>query len=450
MMNSRRQNRRAAPLIALLLIVFGLVLMFLLPKFQIPISGIVSEDLLNFLPTPTPFDPDNEYSYHRGRGEYAVALYHIESETALNGWTAQDFIREGNLWRDMGDVNRALPYWEAAAAQEPSPNLLRQIADIYLQRGEWGLALERIQSLLLLAPNDIWALYYGGLLLAPSDPTGAYPYLARIASSTSPDATVAAELTNLIGTNPTDPEIALGVGAILATAEEWSLAENAYQYAANWYYPFPEASAYVGLMRAQQGKNGDDWINEALRLAPDSVVVQSVAGVYWRAVGEFALSESAFITAIILDPQKPSLYAELGLSYWAMGNRTEAEVWLQTAQLLAPDEPNIQAVLDKFYDEDTLLVSSPLLAFSEGTVGTDDPAVISANGWALHINGDSVAGLTMVEQALSEDPENPRALFDKARILQETGRSEEARPIFEQLAAGDSPFAAIASRLLEN
>ena len=76
--------------------------------------------------------------------------------------------------------------------------------------------------------------------------------------------------------------------------------------------------------------------------------------------------------------------------------------------------------------------------------------MISANGWALHVKGDSVAGLAMVEQALDMDADNPRALFDKARILQETGRAEEARPILEQLAAGDSPFAAIAARLLEN
>jgi tetratricopeptide (TPR) repeat protein len=449
-MNSRRQNRRAAPLIALLVIFLGMGLIFLLPMFQIPMGDILLEEPLPIPASPTAFDPDNEYNYHRGRGEYSVALYHIESETALNGWTGQDFIREGNLWRDMGDSSRALPYWEAAVALEANPNLLRQIAEIYLQRGEWGLALERIQSLLLLAPNDIWALYYAGLLLAPSDPASAYPYLARIASSESPDAPIASALTNLIGTDPNNPEIALAVGAILASAEKWSLAENAYQYAANWYYPFPEASAYVGLMRAQQGKNGDSWINEAIHFAPDSAVVQSVAGVYWRAVGEYAQSETALITAIIFEPDNPSLYAELGLTYWGMGNRIDAEVWLQTARLLAPDDSDIQVVLDSFYAEDALMVSSPMLAFSEGTVGSNDPAVISANGWALYVNGDAVAGLAMVEQALAMEPANPRALFDKARILQETGHSEEARPILEQLAAGDSPFAPIAARLLEN
>jgi Flp pilus assembly protein TadD len=155
------------------------------------------------------------------------------------------------------------------------------------------------------------------------------------------------------------------------------------------------------------------------------------------------------IIALILQPNVPSLYAELGVTYWQMGNRIEAETWLQTAAILAPDDTNFQNLLNQFYAEDTLFVSSPMLIFSEGTVGTNDPAVMSANGWALHLNGESAAGLALVENALLLDPNNPRALFDKARILQETGRAEEARPILEALAAGDSPFAPLAARLLE-
>jgi tetratricopeptide (TPR) repeat protein len=447
MANLHRQNRRAAPFFALLVIVLALGMILFFANFQ-PTIGIGEPELtLPIVASPTPFDPENEYNFHRGGGESSVALYHLEAETALNGWTAQDYIRAGNLWRDMGDANRALPYWEAAVAQEPNANLLRQIAEIYLQRGEWGFALERIESLLVLAPNDVWALYKAGLLLAPSDPNAAYPYLARV--SDSEYAPTASAISQIIGTDPNNPQIALRVGSILANAQEWSLAENAYQYAANWYYPFPEASAFVGLMRAQQGKNGDAWINEAISLAPDNALVQSVAGVYWRAVGEYAKSVDALILAIILQPNAPSLYAELGITYWQMGNRIDAETWLQTASILAPEDTNIQNALNQFYAEDTLLVSSPLLAFSDGTVGTNDPAVISANGWALHLNGDSTAGLAMVENALSIDPTNPRALFDKARILQETGRAEEARPILEGLAAGDSPFAPVAARLLE-
>lgn len=452
MMNSPRLNRRAAPSIALLVIFFGIGLVFFFANFQAPAESNNQEAISSVsqapIPSPTAFEPDTEYTYHRGRGEYGVALYHLEAKASLSDWTAQDYIRAGNLWRDMGDSSRALPYWEAAAQLEANPNLLRQLALIYLQRGQWGLALERIESLLELAPNDTWALYYGGLILAPSDPNGAYPYLARISESNY--APLATAISQLIGNNPNDPQIALRVGAMLANAEEWSLAENAYQYAANWFYPFPEASAYVGLMRGQQGKNGDAWIQEAAALAPDSGLVLSVAGVYWRIMGQYAESESALIQAIILQPNIPSLYAELGITYWEMGNRVDAETWLQTAQILAPNDGTIQSTLTSFYQEDTLLVSSPLLAFSDGTVGLNDPAVISANGWALHINGETERGLAMVEEALVIDPINPRALFDKARILQDMGQIEDARPILEYLAGGDSPFAPVAARLLEN
>ena len=186
------------------------------------------------------------------------------------------------------------------------------------------------------------------------------PILARISDSNY--APLANAISQVIGNNPRDPQIALRVGAMLANAEEWSLAENAYQYAANWFYPFAEASAYVGLMRGQQGKNGDAWIQEALTLAPDNGLVQAVAGVYWRGVGEYAASETALIQAIILQPNVPSLYAELGITYWEMGNRVDAETWLQTAQILAPNDGTIQNALNRFYEEDTLLVSSPLLA----------------------------------------------------------------------------------------
>src|SRR5690606_28948989 len=118
--------------------------------------------------TQANYAPIAEYDFHRSRDELQVALYHIEAESALNGWTAQNHIRAGNLWRDMGNLGRALPHWEAANATEPNANLLRQIAEIYLERGEWGITWERIQTLLDLAPNDAWSLYTAGLLIAPS------------------------------------------------------------------------------------------------------------------------------------------------------------------------------------------------------------------------------------------------------------------------------------------
>ena len=56
--------------------------------------------------------------------------------------------------------------------------------------------------------------------------------------------------------------------------------------------------------------------------------------------------------------------------------------------------------------------------------------------------------MAIVEQALIIDPDNARALFDKARILLETNRVEQALPILQQIADGNSVFSGPAQGLL--
>lgn len=458
---------RVAPLVALLVIILGLIFVFwgmpnlpdldifLTPATEAPVVSESTEQaeptIIPTLVPPTatfvPINSANAYDVHRSRGEMQAALYHIEAQSLQDGWTAQSHIRAGNLWRDMGDVSRALPQWEAAMRLEPNPNLLRQIAEIYIERGEWGVAWERIQQLLQLAPNDSWGQYYGGLIIAPYDPTRAYGLLGQ-ATSIQTYARTAFDVQQAIGSEPTDPEIALRVATILAGANEWSLAENAYQYAADTFYPFAEATAYVALMRVQQGKNGERWIQEALSLSQDNAEVHYIAGVYWRAAGEFAQSESNLMLAILFDSNNPTFYAELGTTYQDMGNRFEAEIWFQTAVLIS-DDPIFEQALASYYQEETFLLPQDMMQYGRG-ISANDPAIQSASGWTLHIQGDTEAGLAQVEAALERDSDNPRALFDKARILIDLAEIDEARPILEDLAEGDSVFANAAARLLES
>jgi tetratricopeptide (TPR) repeat protein len=458
---------RVAPMIALLVIILGIVFVFwgipyfpnLILFFATPTQTSIgseaspsplSPSLTAIISTATfiPINLENSYESHRSRGEMQAALYHIEAQAKMNTWTAQDHIRAGNLWRDMSDLSRALPHWEAANLLEPNPNLLRQIADIYIQRGEWGMAWARIQQLLQLAPNDSWGLYYGGLILAPSDPTRAYGLLGQVAGIEQTYASTAYDIQQAMGNDPTDPEIAIRIATVLASVSEWSLAENAYQYAADTFYPFPEATVYVALMRVQQGKNGVRWIEEALTLSQDNAVVHYIAGVYWRDVGEYAKSEANLILAILFEPNNPTFYAELGTTYREMGNRFEAEIWLQTAVLIS-DDPIIAQALASFYQDESYLLPQDYLQFSRN-LDANDPAILSAKGWTLHLQGNSEAGLAQVEEALSIDPNNPRAIFDKARILIDLAQNDEAIPLLQQLAEGDSVFAEAARRLLES
>src|SRR4051794_2863523 len=57
-------------------------------------------------------------------------LYQLEAQSAREGWTSDRLRMAGDLWREMGDLTRAVPYWEAAA---PDATVLRDRAQAYLE-----------------------------------------------------------------------------------------------------------------------------------------------------------------------------------------------------------------------------------------------------------------------------------------------------------------------------
>lgn len=447
-------SRRVAPLLVLLVIILSIIGLrsTLFQETDSPEQVAIEVTATPAItPTPSPFDPQTAYQQNRIKGQLQVALYHLLAQTLTDGWTTENYIQAGNLWRDMGDTDRALPYWEAANQAEPNALLLRQIALIYMARGEWGAAYEHIEALLLLAPNEPWGLYYGGLMLAPYDPTTAYGYLGRVADLDREYAATARSIMDIIVGNVTDPLVSIRVGAAMANAEEFSLAENAFQHASSLYYPFPEAEAFTALMRVQQGKNGNGWMERAIAQAPQNGTVRYLEGLYWRALGQYANSEIALLRAIQYEPNNPVYYAELGNTYRQMGDLNEADVWLNTAVIISDNDPIIRQALDRFYAEEAYLLPQDYLNYlNGGNTNNDDPAIISATGWAMHIMGDSEGGLAQVEIALAAEPSNPRVRFDHARILLALGRIEEARADLEMLADGNSVFAQLSERLLES
>ncbi|MGJ3240664.1 MAG: tetratricopeptide repeat protein [Anaerolineae bacterium] len=441
------QQQRAMPIIALLVILISSIVIVIMSN-----RSSISDDA----PQPTVTQPETtaipsspaQSTFSNEREPLMIALYRLEAESARAGWTAQAHIRAGNLWRDMGDLGRALPHWESANADTDNANLIRQIADIYIERGEWGIAWQRIQTLLALAPTDAWALYHGGLILAPSDPFTAYGYLGQVAEGNTAYADTARILRDVIGEQSGSADMILQIGATLASAEEWSLAENSYQYAADVYYPFPEATAYVGVMRILQGKNGEAWITEALALADDNSEVHYLAGIYWRSAGEYARSEAQLVQAVLLEPENPTFHAELGNTYRTMGNMLDAEIWLQTAVRVSDEDPLMVEALNDFYTNEAILNTQPIIRDAHNLADGQDASVIAANAWALYLQDESETALTLIEQALRIDPTNARTLFDQARILLGLGRNEEAQAILEQLASGQSAFAGAAADIL--
>jgi tetratricopeptide (TPR) repeat protein len=201
-----------------------------------------------------------------------------------------------------------------------------------------------------------------GLIRASYDPVSAIDFLRAAAP------TYGASVTNLLpllaGANePTQ------VGIALAKVEQWAYAELAFAQSSE-----PLASAYRGLARDMQGKDGTRWIETALVLAPENPQVRFLQGLHLRLTYDYAGSLQAMIQAVALDPENPALYAELGRAYQLSGDLLTAERWLKFAVSL---DAQFQPMLDSFYnDEANTLLSLGLIdeaAFPFSATRTPEP-----------------------------------------------------------------------------
>jgi tetratricopeptide (TPR) repeat protein len=433
--------RRAAPAMVLL------VLILLHPD-------VGTERILSPQQSPTSGSTDTlrrALDDNRRAGRFMQALYDVETLAALSGWTPEWQRQAGDLWRDMGDLTRAVPCWEAAAGENSTDaGLLRDLAQAYVDLGRWADASEALKELAALSPQDGWANYQLGLILAAYDPRSAAAYL-QIAAQSKSYSDISNALIAVLQTDPADPLIGIRVGAALEDRELWAYAELAFEQAAAVQQPFPEAAASIGLARDRQGKDGSQWIQQAVALAPDNPQVLYLQGLHLRAMKDYDQSLAVLLQAVRLAPDNPAISAEVGSAYRLLGDLSQAEHWLQAAVQLSGDDPKFRTLLALFYaDEagnltpaglDTLRRTSVLLP--------NDPDVRAGFGWALYSMGQTEQGLAEIEIALKIAPDNPRALFYKAKILIAQNQKEAALPLLKRVVELKSYFAADAQQILD-
>ncbi len=265
-------------------------------------------------------------------------LYQLQSLAARDGWTPDRLRLAGDLWRQMGDLTRAVSYWEAAS---PDAAVLHDRAQAYLELQRWADADDALDHLLKILPFDSrdrpWAQFQLGLVRAAYSPTQALDLLR--ASQT----VYGTEVTNLLPllTAATD---STQVGIVLAKQNLWPFAELAFSQSSD-----ALAFAYIGLARDMQGKDGAQQIATAVTLAPQESQVRFLQGLHLRLTHDNPGSLRAIVQAVALDPENPALYAELGKAYQLTGDLVTAERWLKFAVSL---DAHFQPLLDSFYDDE--------------------------------------------------------------------------------------------------
>jgi tetratricopeptide (TPR) repeat protein len=427
----------------LLLVYLGIIIIVFIA------NAITGSTALVAYPTAAP-TPDGQTLIIQSRNEHRwmQTLYHIEKQALSTGWTPDLYRQAGDIWWNMDDTSRAIPYWSSALESIDDVDLLRTVANVYINLGQWTEVRQTLDQLLALKPNDEWSNYQMGLILAPFNPIKSKLFFDAVPSD-SPFRQVIVIIRNELSTQPEDPLISFRVGLALISLDQWAYAELAFQQASDVSFPNPQALAYLGWVKSRQGKDGNLWIDQATQLAPENPEVWYIRGLHFRAQADYVQSLDAIAQSVRLAPNNAGLYAELGTAFRLIGDLEQAEYWLDFAVSASANTPEHQQILENFYVETAYVSPNEIIDSLESPATTsDNPDLIAAYGWALHTTGDSEAGLAQIERALEIDSINNRALFDKARILLETDRQAEAIPILERIAQTYTPFGADAQVLL--
>ncbi len=385
------------------------------------------------------------------QGRMMQALYQLDVIANQTGWNPVLLEQSGDLWRQAGNVTQSLAYYALAADQSADVSLLRKLAQIYLDMTFWQQAVDTLSQIILAAPDDAWGNYQLGLIRAASDPRSATAYLLKAGQDARYE-TVSRAVLDVIADEAPSASLSLQVGITLAESELWSYAELAFMHSVQLDDGYAEAWAYLGLARDRQSKNGAVYIDRAVSLQPENPLVRYLQGLHLRSQVDYAGSLDALILATAYDPQNPAFYAELSNAYRLMNDLPNAERWLKVAVNLSGDDERFQRMLALFYSEEAYnLEIDGLSTLESATVQLpNDPELRAGFGWALYTMGEATAGLEQLNRALTIAPNNPRALYYKARILLDDDKTAEARPLLEQVAEQESPYQLEAQRLLDD
>lgn len=355
-----------------------------------------------------------------------IALSYLNLLGTKVGWTPPLYRAAASLFEAQGDEAAALAYWTASltGSAEDLPALHR-IAAWQLAGREWDAALETFYRILSLSPDDPDTVYRIGLLLAPANPRRAVEYL----ESAAPDHPAAKTLLAIYRDYGSEPPSAINlrIGLALMTAYEWPYAERALAASAAS-EARPVALAFLGLAQDQQGRDGWPLLSRAREDAPNDPLVHYAVGVHWRLKGDFTQALAALIEARALDPGNAGIAAEIGLVYQDSGYLGEAAQWLGRAAALAPDDAGIRKLQATFYADESYDLRGEGLQIIRAAVerAPNDPDLRASLGWALLSTGQYAAARDELQEALTLDPNNPRARFYFAVYLEYQGDTESA------------------------
>ncbi len=365
-------------------------------------------------------------------GRFDDAIRHLFVAATLDGWTTARRVALGDAYLGKGNAKSALAQWEAALATDANDDgLLARLANQYEATGRYPEAVNVLNQLTQLRPKDSAVYYRLALLTAATDPEAAPSRLALTAGLAPSLAPATQMMIDAIqaGEASGDQSAIFGkVGYALIQLSEWRLAEEALTHAVTLNPQYADAFAYLGLARDRQMKNALDDYQTAVKLAPQSPLVQYLLGLHWRRAGDSNTALPYLLAAQKLDPQNPAIAAEIGGAYASTGDLPNAELWLSEAVKRDDQNPQWWLLLAKFYIDYGYHVTELGLPAARRAAGLDPKSGPAADvlGYALVLTGDLSSGEKTLQQALSLGGDSASTYYHLGVLYEKQNRKPEA------------------------
>lgn len=292
-------------------------------------------------------------------GEPRATIQYLERPGTGSHLSSEDLLLLGDAYARIGNSPMAEAIWKRANELGATIESTERLADLYLKQKNYSTAASFLQQLVVLDPSRNQLYFQIGVLYAISDPSKALPFLVQAADMDTSEASRAKTLHDKIRTASLfeDPAYTLLiVGRQLADWDDWRMAWAAFNqaislrsnYADAWAL-FSEAKQQVTIQETGTVSIlGLPELELAIQLDRNSILANTLMGIYWERQGNFTQAAKYLAYAIRISPQDPYLYFELGNIYSKAGDLPTAQAALEKSISLTPRDPLFYRQLAQF------------------------------------------------------------------------------------------------------
>lgn len=215
--------------------------------------------------------------------ESAIRLFNESPALSADGWT--DLGESYFQLKRYDESVRA--YQRGIQARGGTASLYRGLVLAYNAQGDLAGETSALVEYVARAPEDAPARYRLGLLLTLSDPNHALEELlaaAQMEAAYDPAYQTMRTAVNLSALEADDSRRLVIVGRGLGLVQEWPLAREFFQHAAQADANNAEAWAWIGEAKQHTGQDGRADLERAEALDPFNANVRALFGLYWKRV----------------------------------------------------------------------------------------------------------------------------------------------------------------------